>query len=140
VDTTHILKIQAELAQRTLAEPDGRHKRLYRLVYEAAWLRAGLDTVLANKGSNTPGIDGETKAKIDARKNGREKLVQQLQEELLADDFQPKPVKRVYIPKANGKVRPLGIAMPRVHYPIIPTVFGMGNHYSSLSPLAGPTS
>jgi RNA-directed DNA polymerase len=113
VDTTHILKIQAELAQRTLTEPDGRYRRLYRLVCDTGWLRAGLDAVLANKGSNTPGVDGETKAKIDARKNGREKLAQQLREELLAADYRPQPVERVYIPKANGKVRPLGIAAVR---------------------------
>jgi RNA-directed DNA polymerase len=113
VDTTQILKIQAELAQRTLAEPDGRHKRLYRLVCEEGWLRAGLDTVLANKGSNTPGVDGDTKAKVDARKNGREKMVQQLREELLTESYRPQPVERIYIPKTNGKLRPLGIATIR---------------------------
>jgi group II intron reverse transcriptase/maturase len=110
VDTTQILKIQEELAQRTLTEPDARHRRLYRLVCDIGWLRAGLDAVLSHSGSNTPGIDGTTKRVIDARKNGREKLVQQLREELLEGDYYPEPVKRVYIPKTNGKMRPLGIA------------------------------
>jgi len=113
VDTTQILKIQKELAQQTLAKPDSRHKRLYRFVCDEGWLRAALDAVFANKGSNTPGIDGETKRKVDARRNGREKLVLQLQEELRSDDFRPHPVERVYIPKANGKMRPLGIATLR---------------------------
>jgi RNA-directed DNA polymerase len=113
VDTTQILKIQAELAQRTLAEPESRHKRLYRLVCDAGWLRAGLEAVLSNRGSSTPGIDGVTKGMVDARENGRDKLVQQLCEELLADDYRPQPVKRAYIPKANGKMRPLGIATLR---------------------------
>jgi RNA-directed DNA polymerase len=113
VDTTQILKIQKELAQRTLAEPEARHKRLYRLVCDEGWLRAGLDAVLTNKGSNTPGIDGVTKRSIDARENGREQLVKQLCEELLANNYRPYPVERVYIPKANGKMRPLGIATIR---------------------------
>jgi group II intron reverse transcriptase/maturase len=113
VDTTQILKIQKELAQRTLEEPEGRHKRLYRLVCDAGWLRAGLDGVLSNRGSNTPGIDGVRKGMIDARVEGRGKLVQELQEELLAEDYRPQPVRRVYIPKATDKVRPLGIATIR---------------------------
>jgi RNA-directed DNA polymerase len=113
VDTTQVLKIQKELAQRTLAEPNSRHKRLYRLVCDGGWLNAGLEAVLSNRGSSTPGIDGETKSKIDARVNGRERLVRQLQEELLDEGYQPQPVRRVYIPKANGKMRPLGIATIR---------------------------
>lgn len=113
MDTTHILKIQNELAQRTLAEPGERHKRLYRLVCDIGWLRQGLDAVFTNKGSSTPGIDGVSKGDIDASKTGRERLVWQLQEELLSGEYQPQPVRRVYIPKANGKTRPLGIATIR---------------------------
>jgi group II intron reverse transcriptase/maturase len=113
VDTTQILKIQNELAHRTLAEPATRHKRLYHLVCDEGWLRTGLDTVLANRGSGTPGIDGITKGSIDVREDGRDKLVRQLREELLANDYRPQPVIRTYIPKANGKIRPLGIATLR---------------------------
>jgi len=113
VDTTQILKIQKELAQRTMAEPAVRHKRLYRLVCDEGWLRSGLEAVLANRGSNTPGIDGVTKGSIDAKEGGRAQLVQQLRQELLADDYGPSPVKRSYVPKANGKMRPLGIATIR---------------------------
>ncbi|HKA54234.1 MAG TPA: group II intron reverse transcriptase/maturase [Candidatus Binatia bacterium] len=113
MDTAHILKIQEELAQQTLANPTRRHKRLYRLVCDGGWLGAGLETVLTNQGSNTPGVDGVTKRHIDQRTAGRERLVQELHEELLAGDYRPQPVKRVYIPKANGKWRPLGIATLR---------------------------
>ena len=113
MDTVQILKIQQELAQRTLAEPARRHKRLYRLVGDAGWLRIGLETVFTNRGSNTPGVDGVTKRHIDNRNNGRDRLVQGLREELLTDAYRPQPVKRVYIPKANGKWRPLGIATLR---------------------------
>ena len=113
MDTTHILKIQQELAQHTLAEPQIRHRRLYRLVCDEGWLRAGLEAVLANRGSSTPGIDNVTKRKLDAQENGREKLIQQLHQELLDNAYRPQPVKRVYVPKANGKMRPLGIATLR---------------------------
>jgi group II intron reverse transcriptase/maturase len=113
VDTTQILKIQAELAQRTLEHPHSRYKRLFRLICDEGWLRVGLEKVFSNKGSNTPGIDGVTRKKIEARKDGREKLIQQLQEELRTGSYRPQPVKRVYIPKANGKKRPLGIATLR---------------------------
>jgi RNA-directed DNA polymerase len=113
VDTTHILKIQTELAQRTLASPHERHKRLYRLACDVGWLRAGLDAVLSNRGSSTPGIDRVTKGTIDAKPTGREALVTQLHEELLTGTYRPQPVKRVYIPKPNGKKRPLGIATIR---------------------------
>ena len=92
MDTTEILKIQKELAQRTLVEPGTRYKRLYRLICEKGWLRAGLDAVLTNKGSNTPGIDGVTKWEIDARKDGRDKLIEQLREELFDNDYRPYPV------------------------------------------------
>jgi len=104
VDTAQILKIQQELARCTLEN----NKRLYRLVCDAGWLRA-LDAVFANKGSHTPGLNGITKQHVDGRQRGRERLVEQLQE-LLTGEYRPQPVKRIYIPKANGKLRPLGIA------------------------------
>ena len=113
MDTAQVLKIQQELAQRTLENPAQRHKRLYRLVRDAGWLRAGLNTVFANRGSHTPGLDGVTKQHVDGRQQGRERLVQQLLEELLLGEYRPQPVKRVYLPKANGKLRPLGIATLR---------------------------
>ena len=113
MDTTHILKIQTELAQRTLAQPAERHKRLYRFVCDEGWLRTGLETVLSNKGSSTPGLDGVTKGRLDTNPDGRSNLVHQLHVELVAGTYRPQPVKRVYIPKANGKKRPLGIATLR---------------------------
>lgn len=113
MDTAHLLKIQEALAQQRLAKPARRHKRRYRLGCDTGWLRAGLEAGFTTHGRNTPGVDGVTKRHIDQRTAGRERLVQALHGELLAGDYRPQPVKRVDIPKANGKWRPLGIATLR---------------------------
>jgi len=69
-----------------------------------------------NKGSHTPGLNGITKQHVDGRQRGRERLVEQLREELLTGEYRPQPVKRIYIPKANGKLRPLGIATSKTEW------------------------
>lgn len=68
--------------------------------------------MLANKGAKTAGIDGVTKKEL-ASNTAKDEFVSKLQAELRSKQFKPKPVRRVYIPKANGKRRPLGIAMQR---------------------------
>jgi RNA-directed DNA polymerase len=55
-----------------------------------------------NPGKHTPGVDGVVVDTPEAR-------IQLLQEGLTLKGYRPKPVRRVYIPKANGKIRPLGI-------------------------------
>lgn len=54
----------------------------------------------------TPGIDGQT---FEAIEEGLYKFLKGLQEDLRKRSYKPAPVKRVWIPKANGKKRPLGI-------------------------------
>jgi RNA-directed DNA polymerase len=65
--------------------------------------------VLANKGACTPGIDGLTKEDV-ATESARLALVRAIEQELRDRSFRPSPVRRVYIPKGNGKQRPLGIS------------------------------
>ncbi|HEX2925474.1 MAG TPA: reverse transcriptase domain-containing protein [Ruminiclostridium sp.] len=71
--------------------------------YSIAYLQA-YQNIYANKGAMTPGIDGIT---LDGFGDQRTlKLIESLKDH----SYQPTSVKRVYIPKKNGKKRPLGIA------------------------------
>lgn len=97
--------------QKTLATIAGEHPHhrftnLYSLLHWDCWMRSAMDTVLARKGSQTAGVDGKSR---DFFKEHYESQLQLLLEELKTKTYQPMPVNRVYIDKANGKKRPLGI-------------------------------
>jgi group II intron reverse transcriptase/maturase len=103
-----ITRIQRYFARKAQAQPDYRFKDLYSLIWKASFLNCALDFVLANRGSRSAGIDGITVSHFqdpDYRAN----FIQTLSEELKAQTFKPSPGRRVYIPKANDKKRPLGI-------------------------------
>ncbi|MDD6484826.1 MAG: reverse transcriptase domain-containing protein [Clostridiales bacterium] len=80
------------------------YERLYRNLYNHDFYLQAYQNIYANKGAMTPGIDGIT---FDGLGNRR---ITQLINSLKNHSYQPNPVKRVYIPKKNGKKHPLGIA------------------------------
>ena len=66
------------------------------------WAEA-LDRIKSNKGAGTPGVDGTKVTDLG------EAQIEAVIHRLMTGGYHPQPVRRVYIPKANGKVRPLGI-------------------------------
>jgi len=100
--------INVELKQQHIGElaksdPSRSFKRLYRMLCDEAWLSEAWKRIRHNKGSKTAGVDGQTRDDVD------ETVITRLAEKLRKEEFRPTPVRRVYIPKANEKKRPLGI-------------------------------
>lgn len=98
----------AERMLEALGEVSGKHpdyvfRRVYRELFNRdLFLRAYLK-LAPNEGNMTRGVDGQT---IDGFSMD---LVDGIIDELRHERYYPKPVRREYIPKANGKMRPLGI-------------------------------
>jgi len=103
-----ILTMQRALARKALLQPNHRFDDLYGLVRDVYWLRTSLEAILANDGANTPGVDGMTREHLKSERP-RAQLVERVARELREGRYRPSAVRRVYIPKANGKLRPLGI-------------------------------
>ena len=71
-----------------------------------------------NAGRNTPGIGGVVCRTPESR--------MRLATDLSLKDYHPQPVRRVYIPKADGRQRPLGIATCTSNCTAIQTTLGIG--------------
>ena len=82
---------------------DYKYERLYRYLFSEEMFAVAYQRIYAKQGNRTPGTDGKT---IDEMSLERiERLIVSLKDE----SYQPHPARRVYIPKKNGKKRPLGI-------------------------------
>jgi group II intron reverse transcriptase/maturase len=85
---------------------DMRIRNLSDLIHHPDWLNEAATCVLVRSRGKAPGVDGVTVSEFEKR--GTENL-QTLRMELKKRTYRPQPLRRVEIPKANGKLRPLGI-------------------------------
>lgn len=86
-----------------LSRAGKRINGLHRLMRSRCLYERAYDRVSRNRGAMTPGVDGQT---FDGMTLAR---LDRLVERVADGRYRPRPVRRVYIPKGNGKMRPLGI-------------------------------
>ncbi len=99
---TNVRRLQTRIVQATKAGRWGRAKVLQRLLtHSFSGKVLAVKRVTENQGKKPPGVDGETWT----MPSQKAKAIHQLQQR----GYHPKPLRRVYIPKSSGKMRPLGI-------------------------------
>jgi len=99
--------LRQKLSQKAKHEPRFRFYALYDRIFRYDTLVTAWELVYANRGA--PGIDRVGFSMIIDSQGGIAGFLKSIQEDLRLKRYQPHPVKRVYISKANGKLRPLGI-------------------------------
>ena len=104
-----VQKLQTALHAKAKAEAGYRFYALYDKISREDILAHAYAQCRSNKGA--PGVDGQDFADIEAY--GVQRWLGELALALRQETYQPDPIRRVYIPKANGKLRPLGISTLR---------------------------
>jgi group II intron reverse transcriptase/maturase len=117
--TQKIQEFQRKLYEKAKSDKKYRFYSLYDKTYRTDILEEAYRRVKSNGGA--PGVDGETFRDVESK--GVAEYLNVLQIELKSEQYKPKAVLRVYIPKVNGKMRPLGI--PTIKDRIVQTAFLM---------------
>jgi retron-type reverse transcriptase len=104
-----VQKLQAALHAKAKQAPSYRFYALYDKVYRADVLSEAYERCRSNGGA--AGVDGQTFEDIEAY--GVERWLGELAQALREKRYRPQAVRRVYIPKPDGKQRPLGIPTVR---------------------------
>ena len=104
-----VQKLQTALHAKAKAAPGYRFYALYDKIYREDILAHAYAQCRSNQGA--PGVDGQDFEAVEAY--GVERWLGELALALRQETYRPEPIRRVFIPKANGKLRPLGISTLR---------------------------
>ncbi len=104
-----VQKLQMALHAKAKTEAGYRFYALYDKISREDILAHAYAQCRSNKGA--PGVDGQDFADVEAY--GVKRWLDELALALREENYQPSPIRRVWIPKANGKLRPLGISTLR---------------------------